>query len=149
MNVLSLFDGKYEVSTSGKIYSTVGTRKELIGKINKSGYREVLLTINKKRIYKLVHRLIAESFIKNPNNLRTVNHKNGNKLDNCVDNLEWMTDSQNLKHARDNNLLNLKLSKKDIELIKSEDGSHRFLAKKYNISKTHVGYIKRGLRWKE
>jgi len=60
-----------------------------------------------------------------------------------------MNDSENLKHARDNNLLITKLSKQEVDLIKSDIGSNRFLAKKYNISKTHIGYIKQGLRWQD
>lgn len=147
MNVLSLFDGKYYVLDDGRIFSNVGRRKELVGGVKKTGYREVLFTVNGKRMYKLVHRIIAESFIPNPLKKRTVNHKDGNKLNNNIDNLEWMTDTENLKHARDNGYLNTKINKEISYKIKNDIDSHRKLAKKYGISKTLIGNIKGGLRW--
>lgn len=148
MNVLSLFDGKYEVSDNGKVFSLArNTKKELIGKVGDNGYRSVLLTVNGKRLYRLVHRLVAEAFIPNALGKRTVNHKDGNKLNNSVENLEWMTDSENLSHARENGLLNTKISRPIANKIKKEKGTNRFLAKKYGISKTLVGQIKNGERW--
>lgn len=53
----------------------------------------------------LVHRIVAETFLPNPNNLPTVNHKDGNKLNNRLDNLEWMTRSDNQQHAIKTGLL--------------------------------------------
>ena len=67
-------------------------------------YFSVAISVNKKAIYKLIHRLVAEAFIPNPNNFPEINHMDGNKENNCVENLEWCTRSQNLKHAYDNNL---------------------------------------------
>lgn len=57
------------------------------------------LSKNFKEATKKVHRLVAMAFIPNPNNLPQVNHKDGNKLNNCVDNLEWITNYDNMQHS--------------------------------------------------
>ena len=144
---LKQFDNQYSVTDTGIVYSLKGNKKELIGKISNSGYREVVINHKGKKKYLLVHRLVAENFIYNEFNARTVNHKDGNKLNNSVDNLEWCSDSNNLIHARDNCLLKIKIDKKISEQIKNEIGTIREIAKKYGIGKTQVGYIKQGKRW--
>ncbi len=73
--------------------------KELSASVNKYGYKQVTLSQNKKRKTYLVHRLVAEAFIPNYENKSTVNHINGNKLDNRVENLEWATNSEQKEHA--------------------------------------------------
>ena len=144
---LKQFDNQYSVTDTGIVYSLKGNKKELIGKISNSGYREVVINHKGKKKYLLVHRLVAENFIYNEFKARTVNHKDGNKLNNSVDNLEWCSDSNNLIHARDNGLLKIKIDKKISEQIKNEIGTIREIAKKYGISRTQVGYIKQGKRW--
>lgn len=144
---LEQFDNKYSVTDTGVVYSLKGRKKELVGKVNRSGYREVLLNHKGNRKYLSVHRLVATLFIENDRNVKTVNHKDGNKLNNSVNNLEWVTYQENLKHARDTGLLNTKITKEIAEKIYKDTGSLRFLAKKYNIGKTQVGYIKQGKRW--
>ncbi len=64
-----------------------------------NGYSQVLLCDNKKRINKTIHRLVASSFIENKLNKPQVNHIDGNKQNNNVDNLEWCTRNENMKHA--------------------------------------------------
>lgn len=71
---------------------------------NSSGYSRVCLFKNGKRYKPLVHKLIAITFIPNPENKPVINHKDGNKQNNCVDNLEWTTQSENVKHSYANGL---------------------------------------------
>ena len=140
--LIEKYDCKYLVTSEGDVFSLKGNKKLLKGSIKNSGYREVLISHKNKKTYELVHRLVAKAFIENPNNLRTVNHKDGNKLNNHVSNLEWMSCSDNLKHARDSGLSNCKINMKIANDIRNENGSHREIANKYGIGKTLVGYIK-------
>lgn len=93
----------YQITTEGKLYNTK-TKNWLKGQINKNGYLTYYITIDglRKRLY--AHRMVAETYIPNPNRKEQVNHKDGNKLNNSVDNLEWVTCSENILHAMNNEL---------------------------------------------
>lgn len=97
-------NGLYQISNLGRLKSFVKWRgsNERIRKsyISKNGY----LYINLLNLTTPLHRLIAIAFIPNPENKPTVNHIDGNKLNNNIDNLEWNTYSENNQHAYDNNL---------------------------------------------
>lgn len=111
------FEGLYEVSNTGKVRSVDriiirknGIRlpckgKELfftISKVDEKAHlprARVQLWKENQAYLKAVHRLVAEAFIPNPENKPTVNHKDGNPLNNYVENLEWATFSENNKHA--------------------------------------------------
>lgn len=96
----------YEVSDDGCVRNvTTGVQLKPIIRSKTSNYLNVLLTDdNGKRKHKNIHRIVAESFIDNPNNKPCVNHKDGNKHNNNVDNLEWVTHSENDIHAFRNGL---------------------------------------------
>lgn len=106
------YEGLYLIDSLGNVVSLpkqqgsrfVNQYKILGTKINRLGYKEVALTKNGKTKTLLLHRLIALHFIDNPKNYPCVNHKNGIKTDNRLENLEWCTRSQNTKHAYENNL---------------------------------------------
>ncbi|NLR31373.1 HNH endonuclease [Lactobacillus sp. ZJLC3-7] len=85
---------------------SVSLRRGVILKpaVLKAGYQNVLLSGPNGRKNKMVHRLVAETFIPNPEDKEQVNHMNGNKLDNRVSNLEWTTRSENITHAVRNHL---------------------------------------------
>ena len=102
----------YQVSNMGKIKSkerlvnTVYNSKRKVRErilkytVRKNGYCYVTLyNENGKSLPKSLHRLVAETFLKNPNNYNVINHIDGNKLNNCVNNLEWCTQSYNIKEA--------------------------------------------------
>lgn len=92
------YEGLYQASNLGNIKSLL-TSKLLKASVNSSGYLKVELHNKGKAKVFYVHRLIASTFIPNPSNKPQVNHRNGNKLCNSVDNLEWVTASENQKHA--------------------------------------------------
>lgn len=97
------FEGRYSVSTLGSIRNDK-TNKVLSPSVYNNGYRRVSFRESGLIHYFLVHRLVADAFIDNTENKRTVNHKDGNKLNNNVSNLEWATDKEQQRHAIDFNL---------------------------------------------
>lgn len=93
-------NGMYEVSNTGKVRSLYGEgRIRELKPWNNGGYKRVNLSIDRKKINRLVHRLVAEAFIPNPEHKAEVNHIDGDKHNNCVDNLEWTTHYENVDHA--------------------------------------------------
>lgn len=99
------FNGEYEVSNIGRVRSM----KQYGGQIGRimpqtkqhHGYHAVMFWMNNKAYCRKVHRLVAEAFIQNPDNLKEVNHIDGNHDNNQVSNLEWITHQANVQHSFD------------------------------------------------
>lgn len=104
------YEEQYEVSSNGVVKRidkmlvtasglTIKKGRTLKTRINNSGYLEVRLSKNDKVLTTFVHILLAKAFIANPLNKPEVNHLNGNKSDNRIENLEWSTRMENMQHA--------------------------------------------------
>ena len=118
------YEGLYQVSNLGNVKSldkyvnsgiknntSVKRKGQLLKQsLKKNGYLQVTLTHNNIRKYIGVHRLVAQTFIPNPNNLPVVNHKDENPLNNCVNNLEWCTQKYNCNYGTRNSKIYNKTS---------------------------------------
>lgn len=166
------YEGLYEISSLGDIKSLkrycksktgfrVVPEKILKPKIDKYGYLVLHISKNNVRWNITIHRLVAIAFLPNINNYPQINHKDGNKLNNVVENLEWCSASYNVQHSFDNKLnIPIKGSKrafskmteeKVIEVryrYKNEDISLKNLSKSYNISTQTLHSIITKKTWK-
>lgn len=162
------YEGMYEVSNLGRVKSLdrVDSRGWAIkGRImkmflNRAGYFKVQLFCNGKPSTRLVSRLVAQAFISNPENKPTVNHLNGNKASNVVENLEWATHEENSKHAVATGLrppnrgIKNGQSKLTPALIHrartlNEVGhGQRKIAKLFGVSKSCIASALKGTNWK-
>lgn len=156
---------RYLVDNTGVIYSSKD-KKPKTTHINGSGYRTVNLYLPELRPNKnpwsrqLVHRIVAGTFLGNIENM-VVNHKDGVKTNNSVENLEIVTYSENVEHAyklglnkcKGDTHHNAKLDSKKVHeicrLIVETDLFYREIAKKYNVSYSAINNIAQKHRWKE
>ena len=99
------YEGIYQISNKGRV-KTLGNnrRKEKIreGIADNTGYKRISLCKNGKEKKYSIHRLVAQAFLPNPDNLPVVNHKDENKLNNNVENLEWCTQKYNVNYSSSN-----------------------------------------------
>ena len=161
----------YEVSDSGTIkhsaFTTTDGRNKpeciLKGIPDKDGYTQVRLWKNGKGHTKKIHRLVAEAFIPNPNRLPCVNHKDGCKHNNSLENLEWCDHSQNMVHAYAYGLRKAhkgesnsqhKLTNEDVEYIRTNcilndlNYGIRAMARKFHVQNSTVRNIYYCLKWR-
>lgn len=159
------FDGWYEASNLGRIRRVKPGRSTFIGRIcqthkSRDGYLRVHLFMNGERCQELVHRLVASAFIPNPSNRPHINHKNGIKSDNSLDNMEWATAAENIKHACQTGLNppnsgakngNAKLTRQAVESIRKSwvpfRKTAKMLAEEYGVSLITVRRILNGKSW--
>ena len=151
---------------------TAGRRREtqtikgrvLKQRINPGGYCYVGLRKNGTKATFALHQLVAQVFIPNPDNKRTVNHIDGNKLNNSVTNLEWSTYSENLEHAYKTGLRRAvksgevacknyrrKLTEQQVKeikrLIAAKSLTLKQIANQYDVGRSTIGSIKSGRSW--
>ena len=157
----------YEVSNMGRVRSL--PHRDRLGRIKggyiikphfdgKQCYIHVGLWENGKVIHRNVHRLVAEAFIENPNNYPEVNHKDEDKTNNTVENLEWCTHTYNNNYGTKlgkTKGMNNPMSKFDDDVVEYIKSNHKYcggtmrnkdLAQKFNMSPTHVSSIAHGRR---
>ena len=94
------YEGKYKISSYGKVKSLKHKDEKLLKpSYDKDGYKQVILCDNGKDKKWFIHRLVAIHFLPNPNNLPQVNHKDEDKANNVVENLEWCTCKYNINYG--------------------------------------------------
>lgn len=93
------YEGYYEASNLGRIRSVYRYKRVLKPMISNTGYERVDLFKNRHRKQYSVHRLVAITFVDNPDNKPFVNHRDENKINNCADNLEWVTHVENCRYG--------------------------------------------------
>ncbi|HFI0463831.1 TPA: NUMOD4 domain-containing protein [Streptococcus suis] len=165
------FEGYYQVSNFGRIRSCDRYITEKTGKVNflrgkplknhigDDGYYKVVLTKNNKPHYFRVCRLVAKAFIDNPENKPQVNHIDGNKINDHVSNLEWVTVQENITHSIKTGLkpvgedcVNVKLKEKDVieirRLYANGEKNQVELAAMYNVTQGNIGFVVRRKIWK-
>lgn len=92
------YEGRYQISSKGRVKSIFARHKVLYLKPHKKGYVGVALSRDGKKNYYFVHRIVAKAFIPNLENKPEVNHKNLDCSDNRIENLEWVTREENINH---------------------------------------------------
>lgn len=126
----------YAVSNRGRVMN-IKTGKVLKIGVNRCGYEQVGLSMNCKRMIFLIHRLVANAFIPNPNNLPEVNHINEIKTDNNVNNLEWSSASRNNKHSLYKRSCKINQLSLDGQFIKEWNSAHE-IERELGFSKGHI-----------
>lgn len=148
-------DGQLKNVKTGTVYKQV---------VNKKGYNQVCVSLgsrDKKKVFR-IHKAVAETFISNPNNKKEVNHKDGNKNNNHVSNLEWVTPSENVQHACQNGLHTplygvdngrAKLTQDDVNYIRTHficgDRKYgaRALSREFNVDKDIILNVARNISY--
>jgi len=165
------YEGRYQISNLAMVKSVQRIKANARGKymanerllktnISSSGYYRIVFKLNDKYKTYFLHRLLAIAFIPNPENKPFINHKDGNKLNNSLENLEWCTMSENRQHAYNTGLQNptsgeihgmCKLTENQVIDIRKRINNGEMnneISKIYNVSHTLISKIKNRNRWK-
>ena len=145
--ILLPFDTKYAISNFGNIINVKNGNK-LKTRINIHGYVEVQLSTDGIKKNYRIHRLVGLMFLENDLNKPYINHKDGNKLNNCVSNLEWCSAKENDEHARTNNLKQQNKPIKAISIETNETMVFESLSECARYFNTNKGTIHRVLSGK-
>ena len=159
------YEGLYQVSNLGRVKRLaknsirkdgrpLGLREKILkNKPSNNGYIHTCLTDKGESVFYLVHRLVAEAFIPNPKNKYSVNHKNTDKHDNAVTNLEWHTREEQMIHAVEKGKSGIKGEKNIRSKLTQEQANQirisykkgnitqKELSEYYNVSRQLIGYI--------
>ena len=150
----------YLCNEQGQIYRLI-SKKIMKTHGDKDGYQQLRMTVEKgKAVTVKAHRLIAQTFLPNPENKPQVNHKDGNKMNNTVSNLEWCTDKENNRHARETGLLNDyginnsrascdKEKLKEIKKLIAEGKGNKEIEDITGVSNKVISLIRHNKRYKE
>ena len=141
----------YTITPEGEVINNRWNRK-VKPQPNGKGY--LRFSVGGKLMF--VHRLVATLYIPNPDNKPQVNHKDGNKLNNRADNLEWVTNQENRDHAVRTGLHVsgercpwAKLTKADVDYIRSHtEISNKQLAEQFNVTSHYINALRRNTKWK-
>lgn len=160
------YDGKYKIDENGNVYTVKrqGTNgRQLLPSVSSSGYICVDLRNGGTKRKELVHRLVALAFIPKPDGKNFVNHIDGNKKNNNVSNLEWVTRSENMKHAYKHGLAKIPMlsgerhprhkldliSVREIRTLYETGWSSAKLSQKYGVTKEQIMNIVKRKHWKD
>ena len=144
------YKGIYEVSSLGRVKSlrrkSVTKDRIINGRKDRDGYIMLHLKCTGKKAKQVAaHRLVAKAFISNPLNKPEVNHKDGDKLNNKLENLEWCTGEENNMHALKTGLIWSKLSKKEVlhirDIYANKEMKQIEMAGMFNVSKSTISQI--------
>lgn len=155
------FEGLYQISNLGNIKSlpkkhnlknghSYIQKEQILKPFNNKGYLQIALVKNGKHYKRQVHNLVATAFIENPNNYIEINHKDENKLNNCVDNLEWCSHIYNSNYGNRNKKISKALEKKinqydlDGNFIKTWN-SQLEIQKELKIPQASISAVVRGI----
>lgn len=152
------YGGLYQVSDQGRVRQGRGVYSRVLSQTKTNvGYLVVSLSDGTGFKRKYVHRLVAEAFMPDHAKGAEVNHINGDKTDNRLVNLEWVTHRENMQHARNvlkrwqgrRNLYARKLTDDDVMAIRSSNETQQALADRYGVSQVAIHNVKVGKTYKE
>lgn len=155
------FEDYFQISNLGNVFSKRSNKLLKVHIPKGRGYTSFATKIGGRQGTNQcfrIHRLVAEAFIENPLNKREVNHIDGNKHNNIVSNLEWVTPEENMAHAKSLGLCKTpegtanhksKLTREDVLFIRAATESSRTLALQFGVDHTQISKVKRFASYKD